>query len=992
MEKWIRTLAKARWFIVLGWIVLAGGLMASAQAGILPDLTQIIRQTEAKFIPADADSMQAMNIANQINPDNKSRSNAVIVLHREGGIQEGDRQWLQGKIKQLNTQREALEIVGVTSLFEMPELAQKLESKDKTTLLTLIDFAKPDNAPTTQENLDVIRETLEEGLPAGITAELTGSAPISTDFQKSSEEGLKKTEMLTVVLVLAILLIVFRSPIAPLIPLFTIALSYLVSRTLVGVAADMGMPVSSFTESFLIAVLFGAGTDYCILLIQRFREELSHGHDRVEALVRTMRTVGKTVIFSASTVLIAFFLIGFAQFGMYQSAVGVSLGMLVTLLAGLTLTPALLILLGPKMFWPVRVKPGQGHGESKLWGRMAALSARRPLAVLLTTVLIAVPLVMMFHGKRSFDDIAEINPNAGSVQGFNTVKEKFGAGEVFPVTATITSAASMRTPEALAAIEASSAIVAKAAHVAEVRSATRPLGQQIGELTVPDQLAKTTQAIGDVRQGVQQVADGFGAARTELQQGTAPLAELGSGLTQMAASTRDAQQGLRQVGGGLTELRSGLAATQQGAAQAETTVASMGDDLARLAEANPALGDDPAYQALLQKQLGLAGALPQLSGGLGALTQGAGALSPAVNQIGAGLGQLADGQGQAADGIGRLQTGLGQLERGLGDGVAGLRQAADGLGQIGAAQQTISREAGKQIAGWHLPADVLDSPDFKRSLEVYMSPDGKITKLEIILSSHPYSKEAMDAMDELRRTIAQSFHGSAIVDADVKLAGTTAQYHELDRISNDDFIRTGVLVLLGIYLVLALLLRSILAPLYILISLAFNYLITMGIIEFLFVQLLGYPGLSWTVSFFVFLMIVALGVDYSIFLMARFKEEYRPGGVIPAMTKAMTTTGGVIISAAVIMGGTFAAFMYSGVTTLVQIGAGIVIGLGLYTTVFMGLVVPAIAMLFGEANWWPLKRIKTGGEAREIGGSAASGAGSAQVATVSSLPMDASTK
>jgi RND superfamily putative drug exporter len=133
----------------------------------------------------------------------------------------------------------------------------------------------------------------------------------------------------------------------------------------------------------------------------------------------------------------------------------------------------------------------------------------------------------------------------------------------------------------------------------------------------------------------------------------------------------------------------------------------------------------------------------------------------------------------------------------------------------------------------------------------------------------------------------------------------------------------------------------------------------MGIVEFIFVNLLGFDGLSWTVSFFVFLIIVALGVDYSIFLMARFKEEYRPGGVMAAIQRSMATTGNVIMSAAVIMAGTFAAFLYSGVHTLEQIGAGIVIGLTLYTTVFMGFIVPALVALFGEANWWPSNRKKS---------------------------------
>jgi RND superfamily putative drug exporter len=142
---------------------------------------------------------------------------------------------------------------------------------------------------------------------------------------------------------------------------------------------------------------------------------------------------------------------------------------------------------------------------------------------------------------------------------------------------------------------------------------------------------------------------------------------------------------------------------------------------------------------------------------------------------------------------------------------------------------------------------------------------------------------------------------------------------------------------------------------YISISLVINYFITMGILEWVFVDWLGNPGLSWTVSFFTFIIIVALGVDYSIFLMARIKEEYTPGNIQSAVHKAMVSSGGVSMSAALIMCGTFAAFMFSGVLTLMQIGAAIVIGLALYTIVFMGFIVPATVKLLGDKNGWPFK-------------------------------------
>jgi RND superfamily putative drug exporter len=385
----------------------------------------------------------------------------------------------------------------------------------------------------------------------------------------------------------------------------------------------------------------------------------------------------------------------------------------------------------------------------------------------------------------------------------------------------------------------------------------------------------------------------------------------------------------------------------------------MAGDLEALLIAHPELSNDNAFQALQQKQKGASGGLTAIGNGLDTIQKGLYQLIPSVNQITGGLGQLADGQTKAASGAAQLETGFGQLAKGLGDGTNALGKASDGIGQIRQAQQGIVDNGGKQISGWYLPKEVLEtSEDLKKSLDAYVSPDGKTTKLEAILKINPYSKEAMATIDTLRSTIKQSINGSVIQNADVKLTGTTAQDRELDLISKQDFLRTGGLVLIGIYVVLAIMLGSVLSPLYILLSLVFNYYITMGLVEFIFVKLLGFTGLSWTVSFFVFLIIVALGVDYSIFLMARFKEEYRQGGVVVAIQRSMSTTGGVIMSAAVIMGGTFAAFLYSGVHTLEQIGAGIVIGLALYTTVFMGFIVPALVTLFGEANWWPSNRLR----------------------------------
>ncbi|RAP77330.1 MMPL family transporter [Paenibacillus montanisoli] len=943
-ERFIRGLARAKWVVLIGWLAIAVASMLA-----LPDLAAIVRETEQKFIPADSDSVVAKQLMERINPETTTKSSAILVYSREGGLTEQDRDWLKGKAEELGKLSGKDGFKSVQSAYETPELAEKFRSKDGTTELLIVGFARADNDVLTQEAVDTLASKVK-GAPSGSKVELTGSAPIGKDFQSSSEEGLKKTELLTVILVLVILLIVFRSPVAPLIPLITIGISLVITRGLVAAATEFGMPVSSFTQSFLIAVLFGAGTDYCILLIQRFREELNRDGDKVEALVRTMRTVGKTVAFSASTVFVAFFLIGFAQFGLYQSAVGVSIGVAVTLIAGLTLTPALLMVFGKATFWPSKVADGQGHGESKLWGAMASLAARRPVAILLVAVLLLAPITLLYQGKRSFDDLAEINPEYGSVQGFRQVERSFGAGEVFPLSVAISSADSMRSPDALAALETASANVAKLEGVKEVRSAVRPLGEQLADLTVSSQLTQTSDALQQMKDGVDQVSGGLLSADSSITSGQADIRKLTGGLRTMADKTSEAQQGLKQIYGGMQQASEGAGRIAGGLKESAAVSDSMDVDLQALLKKYPELAKEAAMQQLLGKQQGLAGGLMELSSGANQLSASFEQLNPGIGKAADGLGQLADGQKQAADGTAKLEGGMQQLSVGLKDGAKGLGDISKGLASVKEAQQAIGAS---QIPGWNLPQAALDSPELQQALDYYISEDGKTAKLDVVLAVNPYSPEALTTVDQIRESLMHSFEGSAMEGARVYASGTSAQILELKDISKSDFTRTGTFVLIGIFIVLMILLRSILAPLYVLLSLGFNFLVTMGIVEFIFVDLLGKEGLSWSASFFVFLIIVALGVDYSIFLMARFKEEYRPRGITYAMTKAMTTTGGVIISAAVIMGGTFAALMLSGVNTLLQIGAGIVIGLILYATVFMGLVIPALANLFGEANWWP---------------------------------------
>ncbi|MDB4868796.1 MAG: family transporter, partial [Cohnella sp.] len=788
MEKWVNWTSRLRWVLLALWVA-----FAAVSVLALPNLQDIVRKTEQKFLPADSESLQAGKLIDQINPSSRSASNAVIVLSRNGGLQPSDVTWLNDLLSRIERDKAALGVTGVLSARTQPDLKERFQSKDGTTVLAIVNMPKADFEDATKDTLGKLNVLLDKA-PAGAKAELTGSGPISQEFQQSSQDGLKKTEVLTVGLVLIILLFVFRSPVAPLIPLVTIGISLVISRGLIAAATNFGMPISNFTESFLIAVLFGAGTDYCILMIQRFREELVKDGDKRLALIRTMKGVGKTIIFSGSTVFAAFFLIGFARFGLYQSAVGVAIGVVVTLIAGVTLAPALLLLLGRATYWPMRIEAGKGHGESRLWGAAAGLASKRSVLVLLVVAVLLAPLTLLFHGKRSFDDIAEINPKLGSVIGFRQVEKAFGAGEVFPVSIAITSPQSMRTPEALAALEQASSDVMKVPGVQEVRSAVRPLGRQLTELTVSDQLDKTSGAISRLKDGVVKVGTGLEDAGRQLGSGQSDVDRLAGGLREIASRTKEAEQGTGKIGDGVARSASGASRMASGLKNSSGVAGSMKVDLEKLLAAHPELKNDPNVLALAAKQQGLSSGLQSLAAGAAPLSQGLIGMVPALHQLSQGLGQLSAGQLQAVQGVISLKDGLSKLTDGLKQGSDGLRQVGDGLGQVQSAQQNIAADGKRQIGGWVLPAEALHSDQIKQALDFYVSPDGTVTKLDVILKSNPYSGDAMDTVNQVSAALRQSLGASVIADAKVYASGTSARYNELRSISFHDFVSTSLLV------------------------------------------------------------------------------------------------------------------------------------------------------------------------------------------------------
>lgn len=1040
----MKAIIKGKWFIILAWILVAVGLFMVA-----PNMGDLVREKGEISVPEGYSSSLAAEIMSEAqDQDQKDAGETLslaLVFHNDKGLTEADITEAEKAVRKLEA-NEKLGITEVLTHFNEESLKDQLVSEDGKTILVSIKHTWNDEY-SDKEFRELFYSTLDD---VEVEHYFTGGWMISEAMMTSSQEGLKKTEGITVGFILIVLLLVFRSFIAPFIPLLTVGFSYLVSQSIVSFLVDkVDFPISSYTQIFLVAVLFGIGTDYCILLLSRFKEELTMQENVKDAIVVTYRNAGRTVFFSGVAVMIGFAAIGFSEFQLYKSAAAVAVGVALLLIALFTIVPFFMAVLGQKVFWPS--KRSAEHGENKLWGLAGRISLSRPFLSLLLVAVICVPFLVTYDGTLSFNSLEEVSDDFPAIKGFNAIAESFSPGEAMSTQVVIKNDEAMDSSEYFELTEVLSANLEKVDLVDKVRSATRPLGEKIEDLYLAKQAETLEEGLGEGKDGLDQISGGLHEAETELSASAPKLAEATTGINSLVTGTGDLQAGLQEIQTNLSLIENGirqgtmgsteiinrvseaktgaeqlLAGHQQlllsykeistnlstlntryqgigaGIVALDEALASItAEDFSIIEENYEGIQNTPEYgkiKATIQglqseKQVPtLKATILQLNAGLEQLTEGfstanttyetilgkqAGistglqALMDGITEMQTGLDQLADGQGQIVTRFPEVTNGLSEINNGqqqlldgfgsLGDQMNtltdGLSQSADGLDQISgglvSAQDYLTGL--EDSSAFYLPEDMLESEEFAQVLDTYFSSDRKVMTMDVIFDASPYSNEAIDQVEAIKSTIAQVTKGTKLENADVAIGGITSSNADLQTMSNQDYTRTVIYMMIGISIILVFLFRSIIMPIYLIGSLILTYYTAMSINEGIFMNLLGYTGISWAVPFFAFVILMALGVDYSIFLMDRF-NEYRDMTVKDAMLLAMKKMGTVIISAVIILGGTFAAMMPSGMLSLLQIASIILTGLLLYAFVVLPLFVPVMVKNFGEANWWPFKR------------------------------------
>ncbi len=446
--------------VIAAWLGLAVALHLVA-----PRWNDVIRDGDLAYLPHSMPSVRGVQLLSEAFPDERGRSEMAIVVERPGQrLSTRDLLWSDSLAERFRAEAERLAIADVWNR-NTDVVGDKLisrESKHGQAVVTLLkvqhEFMATANMGLLEEVQRIVSDARADA-PQGLNVGVTGSAAIGGDMLSAAVESIRSTEWTTVFLVVVILLVVYRAPLMVLVPLVTIGVSLVISIDTLALLTQVSrlegfdwwrFKVFATTKIFIVVILFGAGTDFCLFLIARYREELARGLSPQAAVAESVSRVGEALVGSALTTICGLAMMFFADFGKFASSgPAIAVCLVITLAACLSLAPALLVIGGKAVFWPFTMPTAATQKGSKaalqksthrspgerFWNWAASAILARPGLLLITTLLLLAPFA--YRGlsvDMTYDFLGELSASRPSVQGTNIARRHFTPGEMAPVT------------------------------------------------------------------------------------------------------------------------------------------------------------------------------------------------------------------------------------------------------------------------------------------------------------------------------------------------------------------------------------------------------------------------------------------------------------------------------------------------------------------------------------------------------------------------------
>ncbi len=426
---------RAKWIVIGAWLLLA--IASGPFQGLLEERST---NSSVNFLPASADSTKVADLLRDGETfDDGERVPAIVVVQTPGGdgrLDSTQQGAVRAFVDELRASVDELPTVSnITSPFDTGgPPAGTLESADGSTLLVFVDLEAPETEQI-QEVVDALRDRVEPIEAVGADVYVSGPAALASDASAAFAGIDGKLLIGTSILVLVLLLLIYRSPLVALVPLLAVGIAASLARAVLGLSIEpFDLTVSGQTSGIMLILIFGAGTDYCLLIVARYREELVRFADPHDAMRETVRHTTPAILSSAGTVVLAMFVLLLAELRSTASlGPALIIGVSIAMLAGLTLLPALLLAIGRRSFWPSIPRYGQEPTRSlRLWPRLAGSVAGRPWPwlVTVTALLVAFAGGLLTQDNQPTSDIDLFIDQPESTLGIAALQDKLPPGDL----------------------------------------------------------------------------------------------------------------------------------------------------------------------------------------------------------------------------------------------------------------------------------------------------------------------------------------------------------------------------------------------------------------------------------------------------------------------------------------------------------------------------------------------------------------------------------
>src|SRR5579875_625574 len=921
LPRWIRRLAVP---IIIAWVAVTVILNV-----VVPQLDVVGQMRTVSMSPKDAPSMIAMKRVGQVFHEFKSDSSAMIVLEGDQPLGDAAHNYYNDLIKKFRADTKHVE--NVQDFWSDPLTAAGSQSPDGKAAYVQVYLAGNQGESLANESVEAIQTILKNNPPPpGIHVYATGAAPLLADQHLAGDRSLKLITGLTFLVIIDMLLFVYRSVITVLLVMTMVFLELAAAR---GVVAFLGyhniIGLSTFAVNLLVMLAIAAATDYAIFLIGRYQEARTVGEDRESAFYTMYRGTGHVILGSGLTIAGATFCLRFTRLPYFQTlGVPLAIGMLVVVFAALTLGAAAVVVASHfGLLEPRRAMRIRG------WRKIGAAVVRWPAPVLAATVAIAlVGLITLPSYRPGYDNRNYMPADIPANVGYAAADRHFAQARMNPELLLIETDHDMRNPADFLVINRVAKAVFQVPGIARVQAITRPQGTPINHTTIPFQISMqgTTQQL-NMKYMLDRMDDMLVQA-DEMQKTINNMEKMLDITRQMADTTHSMVGKMHEMEGHIQDLRQNMADFED-----------MWRPIRSYFYWEKHCFDIPICWSLRSVFDAL--------DGVDIMTDDIQNLMPDMDRLDTLMPQMLTIMPPMIATMQTMKTMMLTMQQTMGGLQHQMQAAMDNQSAMGHAF-----DDAKNDDSFYLPPEAFDNPDFKRGLKMFLSPDGHAVRMIISHEGDPASPEGISRVEPVKHAVHEAIKGTPLEGSKVYLGGTAATYHDLAAGTMYDLLIAGIASLCLIFIIMLVITRSIIAAAVIVGTVLISLGSAFGLSVLIWQHIVGLD-VHWMVLAMSVIILLAVGSDYNLLLVARFKEEIH-AGLKTGIIRAMGGSGSVVTSAGLVFAFTMMAMVVSDLRVIGQVGTTIGLGLLFDTLVVRSFMTPSIAALLGRWFWWP-QRVRT---------------------------------